>query len=119
MTAEWRVFDVPVPDAEYECDPVGKIEVADRFGVREHTVNQWMVRNRMPEPDWPSINGYRAWNWATLLWWAGETGRLNTDDLVAQYRKMFGVTEPDLSDARKLGPRHRKDAKAGLPKLPT
>lgn len=120
MTTDYREFDTAMPDdREYECDPVGTREVAQRIGVQERTVHMWGHRGRLPEPDWPSINGYRAWNWATILWWAGETGRLN-DDLVAQYRATFGQTEPDLSPGRKVaGTRHRVDADPDLPSLPS
>ena len=115
---EYRPFDEPLPD-DYECDPVGVIEIADRLGVEARSVHMMGRRGTLPPPDWDSINGYRAWNWPTVLWWAGETGRLRTDALVKQYRRMFGQTEPDLAAGRKPnGMWNRVDSHAHLPKVP-
>lgn len=117
--AEFREFVEPMPEEEFDCDPVGKLEIAERLDVESRSVHMMYHRGQLPEPDW-KINGYDAWNWATILWWAGETGRLRTDDLVAQYRKMFDMTEPDLAGGRKIGGiNNRVDAHPDLPNVPS
>lgn len=120
MAETYRPFDEAIPNEEFECDPVGKLELAERLGVAARSVHMMFHRGSLPEPDWEQINGYRAWNWATILWWAGETGRLRTPELVAQYREMFGMTEPDLEAGRKVGGHwHRKDPHPDKPKVPS
>lgn len=120
MSDQYRPFDEAMPDESFDCDPVGTNEMADRLGVAARSVHMMGHRGSLPEPDWSSINGYRAWNWATVLWWAGETGRLRTSDLRDQYRRTFNTTEPDREAGRKVGgQRNRVDAHPGLPRIPS
>lgn len=71
-------------------DPVGAKEIGARLGVNTRTVHMWKHRDLMPAPDLPRINGNDAWEWATVLRWAGITGRLRTRELAAQYETAFG-----------------------------
>lgn len=87
-----HAFNIPVPDVGGGPDPVGVIEIADRLGVKDRSVHTWKRRDRLPVPDYPSINGGHAWEWSTILWWAGETDRLYTQRLCIQHVKMFGKT---------------------------
>lgn len=61
----------PHPD-----DPVGVKEIAALLDVEEQTVRQWGVRERLPEPTWPSVGGRPAWRRGTIEQWAKETGRI-------------------------------------------
>lgn len=69
--------------------PVGVIEIAKMLGVQDRTVHQWLRRRLLPEADFGVVNGSRVWKRATILKWAGETGRLRSDDLQAEYRRRF------------------------------
>jgi hypothetical protein len=71
-------------------DPVGAIEIAARLGVKERTVHMWLFRELMPEPDFPSVNGTRAWDWNTILRWAGTTGHIHSDEARAEYTALTG-----------------------------
>lgn len=103
-TRTYREFDEAVPELPAgfgDCgDPVGALEISQRLGVQDRSVHMIGRRGQMPKPDYEQINGSRAWEWSTILWWAGETDRLRTPDLVDQYRTMFGVEPPDRSAAR-------------------
>jgi hypothetical protein len=70
-------------------DPVGVTEIADRLDVRPRTVHMWIYRSRVPPPEFTTVNGSRAWEWRTILRWAGDTGRLRTPDMVAEYERRF------------------------------
>lgn len=72
------------------CEPVGVLEVASRLGVKDRTVHQWLNRGLMPPADFGVVNGSRAWNWLTILGWAGVSGRLHGDVLRAEFRVTFG-----------------------------
>lgn len=88
-------FRDPVPAiSEDEADPVGVMEIAARLGVKDRSVHMWKRRDRLPAPDYDAINGGIAWEWATILWWAGETGRLYNSSLVDAYRTLFGHAPP-------------------------
>lgn len=71
------------------ADPVGKIEIAHRLGVQERTVHTWKYRGLLPDPDYPKVNAAPAWEWATILKWAGEQGRIRNPSLAAEYRETF------------------------------
>lgn len=95
----WRPFDRPVPDrpggATWEdVDPVGAMEIGDRLGIDSRSVHVANRRGSMPEPSGRQVNGFDAWEWRNILWWAGETKRLRTPELVDQYEAMFGETPP-------------------------
>lgn len=83
-----------LPDGECATAPVGVIEIADRLGVLDRSVHKMLQRGRLPEPDYDTVNGSRAWNWRTILWWAGETRRLNDEELRDEYRAEFKVEPP-------------------------
>lgn len=72
------------------CEPVGVLEVAVRLGVKDRTVHQWLNRGLMPPADFGVVNGSRAWNWLTILGWAGVSGRLHGDVLRGEFRSVFG-----------------------------
>jgi predicted DNA-binding transcriptional regulator AlpA len=59
--------------------PVGIPEVAEKLGVKRATVDQWIQRGLLPEPDW-TVGGRPAWNWPTVWRWAEETGRAPQPD---------------------------------------
>ena len=124
-------FREPVPPLQDDCrkrctsgecepDPVGVIEIAQRLGVLDRSVHQMIQRGRLPEPDYESVNGSRAWNWRTILWWAGETRRLNREKLRQEYRRTFRVDPPIARKrARNMpGTVDRPDPKPGVPSIP-
>lgn len=88
------------------ADPVGVLEIAQRLGVRDRTVHMWLYRQIVPEPDYESVNGCRAWEWSTVLEWAGETGHVYADQAKAEYQTRFGK-EPAVG---KPGPKPKKRA---------
>lgn len=59
------------------CDPVGIAEIAARLGVKRATVDQWRMRELLPEPRW-TVGGRPAWDWADVLAWAVSTGRVRS-----------------------------------------
>lgn len=71
-------------------DPVGAKEIAERLGVNARTVHMWKHRDQLPAPDYDRINGTAAWEWETVLRWAGLTGRLVTAELAAAYEELTG-----------------------------
>lgn len=78
------------------CEPVGVLEVAARLGVKDRTVHQWLNRGLMPPDDFGVVNGSRAWNWPTILGWAGVSGRLHGNPLRAEFVAVFGhEAEPE------------------------
>jgi hypothetical protein len=72
-------------------DPVGIIEIAERLGVQVATVHQWRNRKILPSPDYGSVNGGRAWEWNTILLWAGLRGQIRDPDNAAEYELRFGT----------------------------
>jgi hypothetical protein len=63
------------------CEPVGVYEIAERLGVRQQTVAQWVYRSRrdrmtppMPQPRW-LVSKLPAWDWPEVAAWAKATGR--------------------------------------------
>jgi hypothetical protein len=73
------------------ADPVGIIELSERLGVKLPTGHTWRNRGILPPPDYTSINGSRAWEWHTILKWAGETGHIMSDQAAFQYKATFGI----------------------------
>ena len=88
------------------ADPVGVIEIAHRLGVRDRTVHMWSYRQILPPPDYDSVNGCRAWEWATMLEWAGRTGHIYADGAKTEYASKFGK-EPMIG---KPGPKKKTEA---------
>jgi hypothetical protein len=84
--------------------PVGAIEIAARLNVESRTVCTWTRRNLMPGPDFPSVNGHRAWRWDTVLRWAGETGRLRNTVLREQFRRSYGCEPAKVRNGGRLCP---------------
>lgn len=114
----YRDFTVPMPRAV--CgDPVGALEIAGRLDIQDRSIHMIRRRGQLPRPDYDNVNGSRAWEWATILWWAGETGRLRTDLLVAAYRKMFAVAPPDLTGGRSVGGTRQLVDDDDRPKVPS
>lgn len=87
----------PIPETDtmigHMTDPVGAIEIGERLGVETATVHSWVRFDQIPEPTYESVNGTRAWEWGVVLLWAGETGRLRTEAVRDEYRRVFG-SEP-------------------------
>lgn len=112
-------FIEPVPPADDLGEPVGVLEIADRLGVQDRSVHMMKRRDRLPRPDYESINGSNAWHWRTILWWAGETGRLRTKELVHEYRDTFGLEPPIVVNGRHPDGRiTRPDPNPGRPRVP-
>lgn len=84
------------------AQPVGTAEIAELLGVAPRTVHQWKQRGVLPPPDHRSVNGSPAWEWARILLWAGETGRLRTPELEAAYTAMTNRAPPAVKAS---GPR--------------
>lgn len=103
-------FRYPLPQASFPADPVGALEVAERLGVKSRSIHMMHRRGVLPERDYESVNGSGAWEWRTILWWAGETNRLRAQQLIQAYLENFGVEHLD----RVQGRTHE-----GVSKLPT
>jgi len=50
---------------------VGPSEIAERFGVKRTTVNQWVFRNKLPAPA-ARISGNPVWRLADIIRWNNE-----------------------------------------------
>ena len=74
-----------------EILPVGMVEIAQRLGVQRATVDRWGQRGLLPDPDW-TVGGRPAWNWATIVRWAVDTGRMVT---VVELATAFGLSAFD------------------------
>lgn len=111
------VTAVPTPRA----DPVGLQEIIKRLGVSPSTPRQWRYRGKFPEPDYEAINGLQAWEWETVLRWAGATGKLHEGtDLYHEFVERFGskpleprvggsmTPEQAARSEKLLNPRRRK-----------
>jgi hypothetical protein len=59
------------------------------------------MRGLLPKPDFESVNGVRAWQWATILEWAGKTGHLVSPTARAEYEERFGKAPVEV---RRGGP---------------
>ena len=122
-------FIEPIPPVEdafgpvrgARLEPVGVIEIAQRLGVLDRSVHKMIQRGRLPAPDYDSVNGSRAWDWRTILWWAGETRRLSGEELRDEYRRTFRLEPPvPRKRARNVpGVVERPDARPGTPNVPT
>ena len=113
---KYRDFDVPIPVVKGP-DPVGVLEIAGRLGIKDRSVHMIRRRGQLPPPNY-TTNGSRAWEWRTILWWAGETKRLRSSALLQDYETTFGRT-PSLAplpvdqkshgDGKALSPTKRTD----------
>jgi hypothetical protein len=72
------------------CSPVGYAEIGEILAMEPVTVRQWKWKGQMPEPDYPSIHGMPAWERATIIEWAGDMGKLRTDELRDEFRALTG-----------------------------
>lgn len=59
-----------------EDDPVGIAEIAVLLGVERRTVDAWRYRRILPPPDF-TVGLRPAWERASIVRWAVETGRLS------------------------------------------
>jgi len=55
---------------------LGLREIAPLLEVDKRTPHAWLFRKLLPNPDYDSINGLRAWDRDTIITWAALTGRL-------------------------------------------
>jgi len=55
-------------------------------------MHKWQepARNIMPDPDYPAVNGAKAWEWVTILKWAGATGHIRSEMCRKEYEARFG-----------------------------
>lgn len=115
----YRAFLVPPPEITLPCgDPVGVQEIAERLGLESRSVHMIGRRGQLPEPDY-TTNGFRAWEWTKILWWAGETDRLRTSELVEEYRDVFGHGPVARGGPRPTpGVVHRVDDRPAVPRVP-
>lgn len=73
------------------ADPLlGVREVADFLDVKPRTVNQWVFRRLLPEPD-VALHATSLWKRSTILRWAGDTGRLSRSVLRVEYEIRWKV----------------------------
>lgn len=81
----------PFEDAEATGDTyLGVSEVADFLQVKPRTVNQWGFRRLLPDPD-VMLHATSLWKRGTILRWAGDTGRLSSPALRAEYEMRWAV----------------------------
>lgn len=119
MTYEFRE-PIPTPaDGAFPSDPVGVIEIAERLGVLDRSVHKMIQRGRLPAPDYDTVNGSRAWEWRTVLWWAGETRRLNRETMRDEYRRTFRVEPPVPRKRTPKGATVRPDPSPSMPSMPS
>lgn len=118
MTYEFRE-PVPVSAGGFRSDPVGVIEIAQRLGVLDRSVHKMIQRGRLPAPDYDTVNGSRAWEWRTILWWAGETRRLNLEAARDEYRQVFKVEPPVPRKRIPKGASFRPDPTPKRPAVPS
>lgn len=80
-----RPAQKPAPSAKVPDPPpahilnaqiLGVSELCEFIGVERSTVHVWGYRKQLPPADYQSVNGFRAWNRATIIEWAAQTGRL-------------------------------------------
>jgi hypothetical protein len=121
IISTWRSFDRPIPPAPgCDPDPVGALEIAKRLGVQDRSVHMMRRRGVLPEPDYDNVNGIRAWEWRTILWWAGETDRLRTPEAMKAYQDMFGEKPPIVNRERVVkGVTTLPDDTPDIPALPS
>lgn len=62
--------------------PLGPQEVATFLAVKRPTVQQWLFRGVLPDPDF-IVSGFPAWKKRTIVRWAVQTHRLDSDDIRA------------------------------------
>jgi hypothetical protein len=85
--------------------PVGMTEIAERAGVKQPTVEQWIRRHEdFPAPRW-QVGGRRAWDWRQVAVWLEGTGRIVTVVLECLHLKSLPapVTIPDVTDCPVCG----------------
>ena len=84
------------------CTPIGVKDVAALLDVKDRTVHIWLWRKNLPEPDF-QVNDLPAWNRASIVQWAGLTGRIRGNDaLTAEYRALTGEDPQPPRRAGKL-----------------
>lgn len=44
-----------------DAEPIGRAEIARKYGVTRECVRRWTVKGQLPEPDYPAVNGFPAW----------------------------------------------------------
>lgn len=66
----------PEDDDVAKAQVIGITELGDFLGFARATTHMWGLRGALPEPDYRSVNGHKAWRRLTIVRWAAETGRL-------------------------------------------
>lgn len=66
----------PPPEDILRAEVLGVSELPAFLGVAKPTVYGWTYRNQLPPPDFPTVNGFRAWRRTTIVRWAAQSGRL-------------------------------------------
>lgn len=59
-----------------QVEPVGLAEIADRLGYPRQTAKTWMQRGVLPDAGPGTVSGAPWWDWAAIVKWADETGRI-------------------------------------------
>lgn len=111
--AESATVEPMVKSTPAKAEPVGKMEIAARLGCKVKTVHTWQLRKIMPPPDYPSVNGTPAWEWSTILLWAGQTGHIQDPKARRQYRRVTGETAVKRRAGRVAGGITVRDLAAG------
>jgi hypothetical protein len=100
------------------ADPVGVLEIAERLGVSLRTAHIWLYRAAeyesmvpIPQPEYEQVNGSRAWEWHTILRWAGLTGHIHYGPSVDEYTRLFGEDPVPPRKGGRLSGAHVKAAK--------
>jgi hypothetical protein len=70
-------------------DVLGIVEVAALLEVQPRTPRMWLFRELMPEAEYLSVNGQRAWKRRSILKWAAKTGRLPESGSRAEEAKRY------------------------------
>lgn len=117
----YRELAHPLPKGTATCGvPVGVLEMAGRLGIQDRSIHMIRRRGQLPRPDYDNVNGSRAWEWSTILWWAGETGRLRSPELRAEYTARFKLDPPIVTSNRTpRGVVTRPDKREGTPRVPS
>lgn len=74
------------------ASPMGVLEIAALLDVNVRTAHMWNYRDKLPPAEYLAVNGSKAWERATIIRWAGDTGRIRAgrEDLHAEFRGLTG-----------------------------
>jgi hypothetical protein len=92
----------PEADARSQLAPLGVAEIGALLGIADRSVHQAIRRRTLPDAQFASVNGGRAWSRETIVRWAGESGRIRPEagELADEYRRRFGLDPRPYIDRR-------------------